>query len=142
MQLWFGATLRDGIAMTAAGGFATFRSIASNTVKALMFYCYDRPGHLASHTCCNRCMHVNGNVSRTAPQIVPFSRRPQERLTFQVIEGSRRHWLFASFCTDASLQRTLVQRCCSASQGQILWPQNSSSTSRPALTTGLIDLFL
>ncbi len=36
MQLWFATTLRDGIAISASGGFATFREIASNSVKQLL----------------------------------------------------------------------------------------------------------
>ena len=36
MQLWFATTLRDGIAISASGGFATFRDIASSTAKQLM----------------------------------------------------------------------------------------------------------
>ena len=35
-QLWFATTLRDGIAISAAGGFATFRDIASAIVKQLL----------------------------------------------------------------------------------------------------------
>ena len=36
MQLWFATTLRDGIAISASGGFATFRDIAISTAKQLM----------------------------------------------------------------------------------------------------------
>ena len=36
MQLWFATTLRDGIAISASGGFASFRDIASNSVKQLL----------------------------------------------------------------------------------------------------------
>ena len=36
MQLWFATVLRDGISISASGGFATFKDIASNAVKQLM----------------------------------------------------------------------------------------------------------
>ena len=36
MQLWFASCLRDGIALAASGGFATFREIATANVKALL----------------------------------------------------------------------------------------------------------
>jgi 2-haloacid dehalogenase len=36
LQLWFATVLRDGIALSASGGFATFREIASNAVKQMM----------------------------------------------------------------------------------------------------------
>lgn len=36
LQLWFATVLRDGIGVSAAGGFATFKDIASNAVKTLM----------------------------------------------------------------------------------------------------------
>ncbi len=35
-QLWFATVLRDGISISASGGFATFKDIASNAVKQLM----------------------------------------------------------------------------------------------------------
>ena len=36
LQLWFATVLRDGIALSASGGFATFREIASNAIKQMM----------------------------------------------------------------------------------------------------------
>ncbi|CAL5228758.1 g11945 [Coccomyxa viridis] len=36
LELWFATTLRDGIAISASGGFASFRDIASNSVKQLL----------------------------------------------------------------------------------------------------------
>ena len=51
LQLWFATVLRDGIAMSASGGFATFREIASNTVKQMMAMsgCSQNPDEAAAN---------------------------------------------------------------------------------------------
>ena len=36
LQLWFATALRDGISLSAAGDYATFREVASNAVRTLL----------------------------------------------------------------------------------------------------------
>jgi 2-haloacid dehalogenase len=36
LQLWFATVLQTGIALSASGGFATFREIACNVIKQMM----------------------------------------------------------------------------------------------------------